>query len=533
MRTTTLPALICFLLLTLSAGDAAAQRLQAEGVSPLLLRDHAVVLQSDDGAIFSFNANGSFTYSSWSEYFRSDDFRLNGMRCTACGLDGDSFYRSTSDCSSVLTNPADIYDPSVVRYRIPVVVHIIMSDSGIGAISDQMVASQIEILNEDFLAQPGTNGAPGTNVEVEFFLATEDPLGQPTSGITRHYNTTWYNDSGNYETAIGWDQNRYLNIYTNTAGGALGYAYLPSGGGVVGQSFDGVRILWQAFGRNAPIGAPYNLGRTATHEVGHYLGLYHTFEGGCADASSCASNGDLICDTNPESSPNFDSCARVTCGSQDPVQNYLDYSDDSCMSMFTPHQARRMRCTLENWRVDLAQTPPGTDLAPNVAIVTPSNGASFAPGLSIDFSASANDNEDGDLSSGIAWSSSLDGPLGGGASLSTTLSLGDHVITASVVDSQSQPGEDSIQLSVEESGGSAIQLSGVGSKKSGRVRVRLTWSGASTNKVKVFRNGKLVTKTGNDGKFVERVRRKGHGSLRYRLAETRGGATSDEIIVNY
>ena len=107
-------------------------------------------------------------------------------------------------------------------------------------------------------------------------------------------------------------------------------------------------MLWSSIGLNAPIGPPYNLGRTTTHEVGHYLGLYHTFDGGCAPASGCNTNGDLICDTNPESSPNFSPCNRSTCGSPDPTNNYMDYSDDICMTEFTEEQARRMRCTLEN-----------------------------------------------------------------------------------------------------------------------------------------------------------------------------------------
>ena len=112
-------------------------------------------------------------------------------------------------------------------------------------------------------------------------------------------------------------------------------------------------VLWSAFGRNAPIGPPYNLGSTATHEAGHYFGLFHTFQGGCCSTTSCFQNCDLICDTNPEASPHFGCVARTTCGSVDPINNYMDYSDDACMNNFTFQQVNRMRCSVQHWRTNL------------------------------------------------------------------------------------------------------------------------------------------------------------------------------------
>jgi len=150
-----------------------------------------------------------------------------------------------------------------------------------------------------------------------------------------------------------------MNIYTNQAGGNLGYVpFLPmnAGGALVGGLSDRVVILWTSFGRNGPIGPPYNQGRTVTHEVGHYLGLEHTFSGGCASATppGCYTSGDYLCDTNSESGPNFGCPTNPTsCGSPDPITNYMDYTDDLCMEMFTVEQSRRMRCALTSYRTNL------------------------------------------------------------------------------------------------------------------------------------------------------------------------------------
>jgi hypothetical protein len=280
-------------------------------------------------------------------------------RCGTPPLDPLRFqtaFMPPSDCSYNSTTIKAQYAPSVVTYTIPVVVHVIQRTSGTGYISPARIQTQIDILNEDFLAISGTNGSQGTDARIQFELATVDPNGNPTTGITYSQNNTWYNDGGSYWNQLAWDTNRYLNIYTNSASGALGYVPdLPQGGGIVGSSADRVVCLWDAFGRNAPIGPPYNQGRTVTHEVGHYLGLFHTFDGGCG-GGNCYTSGDRICDTNAESSPTF-GCpgSKTSCGSQDPKDNYMDYSDDLCMRRFTPEQINRMRCTLENWRPNLAR----------------------------------------------------------------------------------------------------------------------------------------------------------------------------------
>lgn len=293
------------------------------------------------------------------------------IRCLTPSIDL-AFARAlpASDCTANSTNPAAQYSPeNLDEVEIQVVFHVIRQSNGNGDVPNSRVNSQIDILNEDFGALAGTPGAPGVDTKIRFTLATVDPNGQPTTGIERYNNSTWYQDSGSYFNSIAWDPDVYLNIYTmGSPGGSsntLGYVpFLPqTGGGSVGANSDRVVILNTAVGRNAPI-STYNQGRTTVHEVGHYLGLYHTFQSGCS-SGNCNTSGDRICDTNSESQPEYNCPSNSSsCGSSDPVRNYMNYSPDSCMSNFTEQQARRMRCTLEFYRPQLAQ-PIGPELGEN------------------------------------------------------------------------------------------------------------------------------------------------------------------------
>lgn len=274
-------------------------------------------------------------------------------RCLTPGLDPIKMLAMPpSDCGYSSTNPAEQYRPDDLL-QIPIVFHVIQRNSGQGFISQAMIESQIEVLNEDFRALPGSPGANGVDTKIQFVLATLDPSGQPSSGITYSTNNTWFNDGGAYWNSLAWDPSRYLNVYTNNGGGALGYVPDIPQGGLAGENRDRVVMLWSSIGRNGPVGPPFDQGRTLTHEIGHYLGLLHTFDGSCG-SSACYSTGDLICDTNSESQPNYGCGAgSSSCGSNDPVRNYMNYSDDTCMWEFTEEQARRMRCTLEFYRSNL------------------------------------------------------------------------------------------------------------------------------------------------------------------------------------
>jgi hypothetical protein len=289
---------------------------------------------------------------------------------------------AAGDCSATFTNPAPEYAPTSIRYRIPVVVHVMRNTAGtLGHLTLAQIQAQINVLNEDFLAIPGTPGGLGFNCEIEFYL-TPDFGTTPGTGVLYYNNDGWYDEYQNdtYYNTIAKDPHNYLNMYTclpHALNGqeVAGYT-LPPFGGVVGTNADRIVLNWNVVGDPCPGGfsGPYGevcMGRTATHEVGHYLGLHHTFTGGCGIVfpPNCYSSGDFVCDTNATSDLSGNTSCQTTlntCGDgADNVRNYMDYSVDACQTNFTPEQAHRMRCMLEHWRVQLPEIIPfGCPAAP-------------------------------------------------------------------------------------------------------------------------------------------------------------------------
>ena len=252
---------------------------------------------------------------------------------------------------------------------IPVVVHVIHSvaDNTIGVgsnISDEQILSQFPVLNQDYRRKIGSNGyntnALGADVEIEFCLATTDPNCNPTNGITRHYSTkTTYNPTSDFETGLvksfsQWPNTDYLNIWVvSLSGGYLGYAQFPNYTGLAGldsvsglPAEDGVLIASKVFGANSGLATKgiYNLGRTVTHEIGHWLGLKHTWGDEicgtdyCEDTPSCASSF-----SGPGCKDIYSNCLTLTGRTRNMIENYLDYSPDACMNIFTRDQKNRMR----------------------------------------------------------------------------------------------------------------------------------------------------------------------------------------------
>jgi hypothetical protein len=256
--------------------------------------------------------------------------------------------------------------------RIPIVVHIIHNNSSgiIGGsensnISDEQVFSQIEVLNEDFRRRAGTagfnNNPVGADMEIEFFLANIDPEGRSTTGINRVYSSrrsfsVFGNDLRALSNLSYWDSSKYLNIWVTTlSSNLLGYAEMPIADfdGLetvdIDERIDGVFVGHTVFGRGTGTVTDdlYTEGRTVTHEIGHWLGLIHIW-----GDTRCGTD---FCDDTPTAeaanltdfcNPIFSTCSRGA-STRNMIENFMDYSPDQCMNIFTQDQKARVRAILE------------------------------------------------------------------------------------------------------------------------------------------------------------------------------------------
>ncbi len=249
---------------------------------------------------------------------------------------------------------------------IPVVVHVIHQGETIGShsnIPDEQILSQIKILNEDFRRTnadaentPQEFQSVAADTHIEFRLAKRDPEGLPTNGIVRKQaNLAEYGFSTDEELKAQsyWPAADYLNLWVTTlSGNLLGFAQFPTSnlpGLDVDRSInrltDGIVIDYRYMGEGYNA-SDFSKGRTATHEIGHFLGLRHIWgAGGCSS--------DDYCDDTPNKSGSTFGCPsdpaqETSCGSVDMYQNFLDLSDDVCMNLFTTCQAQRMRTVLKN-----------------------------------------------------------------------------------------------------------------------------------------------------------------------------------------
>jgi hypothetical protein len=274
--------------------------------------------------------DGTFVGPDGTRYVSQQAFVDAGLRCgTKEDKDADDDDKGASARQEAVVAAAggviDVY------------FHVIRKGSGIanGDIPDSQIAAQINVLNNAY----ATTGW-------SFNLVATD----------RTTNSTWYT-AGPGTTAETQMKNALrrgtaddLNIYSaNPGGGLLGWATFPSSYAGNPKN-DGVVILFSSVPGGTA--APYNLGDTATHEVGHWMGLYHTFQGGCS--KNATNGGDFVADTPAERSPAYgcpmgrDSCKNIA--GLDPITNFMDYTDDACMNTFTAGQDARMDAQWTTYR---------------------------------------------------------------------------------------------------------------------------------------------------------------------------------------
>jgi hypothetical protein len=263
---------------------------------------------------------------------------------------------------------------ATVKY-IPVVFHVIHK-FGLENISQTQLNDAIRVLNEDFRKMSGTNGGSSTDpltadIEIEFRLAQYTPNGIPTNGVNRIYNLGTDNARDPQKSISYWDARKYFNVWVvntiNNSSGTpgsivLGYAQFPFQ--INSQTAtDGIMMRADQMGviENVDVS---QLGRTLTHEAGHWVGLYHPFQGGCVGgtSSNCLSQGDQVCDTPPVSTATTgcptsrNSCTNDVPNLPDLVKNYMDYADGNCMNMFTQGQKTRINQIMPQYRSNIYST---------------------------------------------------------------------------------------------------------------------------------------------------------------------------------
>lgn len=337
-------------------------------------------------SITTYAQNGLISKSSQKKLTRcySDEYN-NSLRAQNPNMMGSDQFEQFLKPHIEAVNAQRSSNQNTVIYTIPVVFHILHNGEipGNGAnISDAQALSQLTVMNEDFrriLNTPGYNTNPvGADVEVEFCLAQTDPDGNATTGIHR----VNIGQDGINETSLGdaqaqmdalkpssiWDPSKYMNMWSvgfNGGSGLLGYAQFPGGP----ANTDGVVSDYRHFGSSDyndgsfTLNPPYDKGRTMTHEVGHFLGLFHTFQGGCAAPGDQVDDTPAVATSNGGCPTGIDSCPSEP--GLDMVENYMDYTNDTCMNTFTQGQKARVLAVMNG-------APNRASLASSTACTSPS-----------------------------------------------------------------------------------------------------------------------------------------------------------------
>jgi PKD repeat protein len=269
---------------------------------------------------------------------------------------------------------------------IPVVFHVI-HNYGPENISKAQILEQMETLNADFRRQNSDTSKTrsvfrdrAADIEIEFKLAKKDPNGDCTDGITRTVSELTNGADEKVKSLVRWDYKNYLNVWVvnyigskDLNGGVMaGYSRFPF---QTSESEDGIVIDHRFVGSTGTSNRT-NSGRTLTHEIGHWLGLLHPFQGGCG-GSNCSTSGDRICDTPPVQDPSYgcplvkNSCSNDSPDELDNVENYMDYANGSCLNMFTAGQKAVMQYYANNASFRGANTDAATMKSTGVFISNP------------------------------------------------------------------------------------------------------------------------------------------------------------------
>jgi len=239
---------------------------------------------------------------------------------------------------------------------IPVVFHVIYANAAEN-ISDNRLFDQLNVLNADFSRTnsnasntPAAFASLGANTNIQFCLAKRDPNGNATTGIVRTSTTVSPLQNFPNNIVAPWNTTQYLNIYVGNFSGILGISPYPGGNPL----YDYICVLYSSVGGpNFPgtYTPQYHLGRTATHEIGHWLNLIHI----SGDDGNACSGTDQVSDTPNQAGQNFNcpSFPHISCSNGpngDMFMNYMDYSDDGCMNIFTLGQSTRMNSAITTWR---------------------------------------------------------------------------------------------------------------------------------------------------------------------------------------
>jgi hypothetical protein len=276
-------------------------------------------------------SKGGFVFNG-KAYEDQEQFIRSGRRCSTEELDEETMEQIERETEAEMVYRR--WDAAPMAVSIPVYVHVIRKANGTGGPTAAQVTNQMSVLNAAY-----------ASTGFSFNVVSTDYTNND-SYYTAGYGTT---AETNMKNALRKGSADDLNMYfNNMGGGLLGWATFPSSYNSQ-PKMDGVVILYTSLPGGSA--APYNLGDTATHEVGHWMGLYHTFQGACA--KSTTSGGDYVADTPAEKSAAY-GCptGRNTCTSagNDPITNFMDYTDDSCMYLFSSGQVSRMNAQWNTYR---------------------------------------------------------------------------------------------------------------------------------------------------------------------------------------